>query len=167
MTTDPRERLRRIDPAPVDAEPPSGAIEATAVIHAIERRTGMDTRDTSGKQETPPSVTQQIEPSPSPKETERLTKETGKRRRSGALVGAAAFAVVVIVAGGIAFIASQGDEEKGPTEVSTAPTVGQIAFASNRDGNSEVYVMDADGSNQTRLTDNPALDAYPSWSPVG
>lgn len=25
--------------------------------------------------------------------------------------------------------------------------------------------MNADGSDQTRLTDNPALDALPSWSP--
>src|SRR5690242_14272958 len=28
---------------------------------------------------------------------------------------------------------------------------GRIAFSSNRDGNSDIYVMDADGSNQHRL----------------
>ena len=28
----------------------------------------------------------------------------------------------------------------------------------------QVYVMDADGSGRTRLTDNPAADASPSWS---
>ena len=27
--------------------------------------------------------------------------------------------------------------------------------------------MDADGSNQTRLTNNPASDAQPAWSPDG
>ncbi len=27
--------------------------------------------------------------------------------------------------------------------------------------------MDADGSNQTRLTNNPSLDAFPVWSPDG
>jgi Tol biopolymer transport system component len=43
----------------------------------------------------------------------------------------------------------------------------KIAFASDRDGNYEVYVMDADGSNQTRLTSNSAYDSYPSWSPDG
>ena len=32
--------------------------------------------------------------------------------------------------------------------------------------NFEVYVMNADGSGQTRLTDNPAEDAFPSWSPA-
>jgi Tol biopolymer transport system component len=33
-----------------------------------------------------------------------------------------------------------------------------------RDGNPEVYVMNADGSNQRRVTNHPALDALPSWS---
>jgi hypothetical protein len=44
---------------------------------------------------------------------------------------------------------------------------GKIAFVSDRDGNKEIYVMDADGSNQTRLTDSPAEDSGPAWSPDG
>jgi len=36
---------------------------------------------------------------------------------------------------------------------------------SYRDGNAEVYVMNADGSGQTRLTDDPGLDLEPAWSP--
>jgi len=32
------------------------------------------------------------------------------------------------------------------------PDGSKIAFGSNRDGNFEIYVMDADGSHQTRLT---------------
>ena len=43
----------------------------------------------------------------------------------------------------------------------------QIAFVSDRDGNTEIYVMDADGGNLRRLTDNPAIDWDPSWSPDG
>ena len=52
----------------------------------------------------------------------------------------------------------------------------QIVFVSNRDGHpgripgwftSEIYVMDADGGNQRRLTNNPARDYAPSWSPDG
>ena len=31
----------------------------------------------------------------------------------------------------------------------------------------KVYVMNADGSNQTRLTKDPAVDREPSWSPDG
>src|SRR5436309_2843912 len=44
---------------------------------------------------------------------------------------------------------------------------GKIVFASDRDGNNEIYVMDADGSHQTRLTNNPADDILPAWSPDG
>ena len=44
---------------------------------------------------------------------------------------------------------------------------GQIAFSSHRDGNSEIYVMDADGGNLRRLTNNPTGDGNPSWSPDG
>jgi|SRR5215207_7168935 len=43
----------------------------------------------------------------------------------------------------------------------------KIAFASERDGNGEIYVMDPDGSNQTRLTNNSVTDAFPSFSPDG
>jgi len=50
-----------------------------------------------------------------------------------------------------------------------APQQAQIAFYSDRDENwiSEIYVMDADGNNQRRLTNNPADDMCPSWSPDG
>jgi TolB protein len=41
----------------------------------------------------------------------------------------------------------------------------RIAFSSNRDGNWEVHVMNADGSKQTNLTNNAARDEYPTWSP--
>ena len=44
---------------------------------------------------------------------------------------------------------------------------GRIAFTSNRDGNDEIYVMNADGTGVTRLTDNPASDQQPAWSPDG
>ena len=43
----------------------------------------------------------------------------------------------------------------------------QIAFASQRDGNHEIYVMDADGGNQRNLTNDLHLDWDPSWSPDG
>ena len=37
----------------------------------------------------------------------------------------------------------------------------------SRDGNDEVYVMNADGSNQTNLSNNPAADIIPDWSSDG
>jgi WD40-like Beta Propeller Repeat len=42
-----------------------------------------------------------------------------------------------------------------------------IAFTSYRDGNAEIYTMKADGSAQTNLTNNPASDGDPEWSPDG
>jgi len=48
-----------------------------------------------------------------------------------------------------------------------APQKAQIAFCSERDGNGEIYVMDIDGKNQRNITNNPAKDDYPSWSPNG
>ncbi len=43
----------------------------------------------------------------------------------------------------------------------------RLAFASIRDGNSEIYLINGDGTNVTRLTNNPADDFYASWSPDG
>jgi Tol biopolymer transport system component len=50
---------------------------------------------------------------------------------------------------------------------SWSPDGGKIAFESDRDGNHEIYVMNADGSSVTRLTNNNASDESPSWSPDG
>ena len=42
-----------------------------------------------------------------------------------------------------------------------------IAFASDREGDSQIYVMNADGSGQRRLTRNATTDTEPAWSPDG
>ena len=44
---------------------------------------------------------------------------------------------------------------------------GKIAFTSERDGNPEIYVMNADGTGQTRLTNHSGTDDDASWSPDG
>ncbi len=44
---------------------------------------------------------------------------------------------------------------------------GKIAFVSDRNGNREIYSMDPDATNQTRLTINSANDEFPDWSPDG
>jgi hypothetical protein len=43
----------------------------------------------------------------------------------------------------------------------------RIAFMSNRDGPLEIYVMNANGSGQTNLTNNGVQDLAPAWSPDG
>ncbi|MDX6695754.1 MAG: TolB protein [Blastocatellia bacterium] len=54
-------------------------------------------------------------------------------------------------------------------EPAWSPDGSKIAFTSRRDGNFnlDIYVMNADGSSQTRLTTNAAEDRDPTWSPDG
>lgn len=44
---------------------------------------------------------------------------------------------------------------------------GVLSFLTTRDGNFEVYTMNADGTNATNLTNHSALDFWSSWSPDG
>jgi Tol biopolymer transport system component len=44
---------------------------------------------------------------------------------------------------------------------------GMIAFVTARDGNAEIYTVHVDGTNLTRLTNDPASDDQPAWSPDG
>ena len=48
-----------------------------------------------------------------------------------------------------------------------APTTGKIVFTSTRDGNSEIYIMNPDGSDQINLSRDNADDSDPVWSPDG
>ena len=43
----------------------------------------------------------------------------------------------------------------------------RLSFVSRRDGNAEVYVINADGSGQRNLTRNAKWDQCPAWSPDG
>src|SRR5262249_3205389 len=52
-------------------------------------------------------------------------------------------------------------------EPAFSPDGTKIAFNSYRDGNYEIYVMNSDGTNQTRLTSDAAKDWYPTWSSDG
>ena len=53
------------------------------------------------------------------------------------------------------------------SEPAWSPDGAKIAFISERDGNFEIYVMNANGSGQTNLTNNAAYDSQPAWSPDG
>jgi len=48
-----------------------------------------------------------------------------------------------------------------------SPDGTKLAFASERSGNAEIYVMNLDGSGLTQLTNDPAPDIMPTWSPDG
>ena len=52
------------------------------------------------------------------------------------------------------------DQDMEPT---WSPDGKKIAWSSSRDGNFEIYSMDANGENQIRLTDDPNDDRNPAW----
>jgi Tol biopolymer transport system component len=54
-----------------------------------------------------------------------------------------------------------------PQPPSNSPSNRLIAFASDQNGNFDIYTIRADGSGLTNITNNPAMDANPIWSPDG
>src|SRR6266852_1883301 len=48
-----------------------------------------------------------------------------------------------------------------------SPDGSRIAFVSQRDGNAEIYIMNADGTGSTRVTNDPQSDGRPSFTPDG
>jgi TolB protein len=50
---------------------------------------------------------------------------------------------------------------------SYSPDGTQITFESDRGGSQQVYVMNADGSNQHRISFGPGKNGTPVWSPRG
>jgi TolB protein len=66
----------------------------------------------------------------------------------------------------------QGGTWSGTAEQCPSPQPGfagtsKIAFISRRDGNAELYIMNADGTGVARLTQTAADEDWPAWSPDG
>src|SRR5688572_22394463 len=91
----------------------------------------------------------------------------GTRRGRGAWPFVAAGAAVIAVAllAAKLLVSTQVNWKDGSPAWS--PDGARIAFYSERDGNAEIYVMKADGSGVTRLTNTSADEGYPAWSPDG
>jgi dipeptidyl aminopeptidase/acylaminoacyl peptidase len=70
-------------------------------------------------------------------------------------------AVALVVSVAIAAIAT------GEARAAFPGANGKIVFETNRDGNEEIYTMNADGTNRVDLTRNPADDTDPRWSSDG
>ena len=93
------------------------------------------------------------------------------------LVAVVSFAAVLLVAAACGDGKSDSVPEPrgttpladGATPVPDTSAMGKIAFASDRDGDFEIYVMNADGSDQINLTSSPGDDGSRgfAWSPDG
>lgn len=55
----------------------------------------------------------------------------------------------------------------GCSGIGSTQTGNRLAFERKEDDNSDVYVMNPDGTELTRLTDDPGWDGTPAWSPDG
>src|SRR6188508_387922 len=100
----------------------------------------------------------------------------GRRRRVGVndapasrrtWLYAAIAAVVSLAAIAVLLFWQRTPREWKDGSPSWSPDGRRIAFYSDRDGNAEIYVMNADGSGVRRLTNTKADEGYPSWSPDG
>jgi dipeptidyl aminopeptidase/acylaminoacyl peptidase len=106
-----------------------------------------------------------------------------KNTRSARQVTALALTLAVVAWGLVQAAQSQQKSTRAPAKNSAArpqdpknskvdevheddPT-GRIAFASDRSGNFEIYVMNPDGGGLVQVTNHPAEDLNPTWSPDG
>jgi Tol biopolymer transport system component len=60
------------------------------------------------------------------------------------------------------------DQAGWNTSASFSPSGGQVVFMSNREGDSEIFLLDLEGSaGLVQLTDTPGYDNTPRFSPDG
>ena len=87
-------------------------------------------------------------------------------RKPAAGVSIKSLVAVVALAALVLLLASAcgGGGKPAATPEPGAPSTGKIAFTSFRDLKDEIYVMNADGSVVTRVTNNNAFQ--PAWSPM-
>jgi Tol biopolymer transport system component len=55
----------------------------------------------------------------------------------------------------------------GPIALKLRVLRDKIAFARNTGGNWDIWTISSTGANANRITDSPATDVYPTWSPDG
>jgi WD40 repeat protein len=114
---------------------------------------------------------------PSQKVFEHVTTKAGKipmanRISSGVKLLAGAMTLIIL---GIAinFVVSRLESTSAVTNATETvdhtalPSDRLLAFASEQNGNVDIYTMRADGSEMRNITNNPAIDVYPFWSPDG
>ena len=68
----------------------------------------------------------------------------------------------------LAATAQTGQRAKRHASLPVATRDGKrIVFSSDREGRSQIYTMNADGTDERRVTDSPNYDFGPDWSPDG
>lgn len=84
-----------------------------------------------------------------------------------------AFSIPTATGQQLASVNNQGKDRKDLTQTGInnwpafSPDGKKIVYSSSRDGDFELFVMNADGSEPKRLTTSEGMDIRPSWSPDG
>lgn len=73
----------------------------------------------------------------------------------------------LLVSVALTLLLSAACDDDSPTKPRNLPAHGRIVFMSSRDGPFEIFLMNADGSDQTKLTNLPVWNDAPVWSPDG
>jgi serine/threonine protein kinase len=110
-------------------------------------------RPVSGPVLEPLAIPVPVEKAPLVKPKKRFVLRTG---------GLMTLGLLLLLLSGMSTVGSANN-----TAPAWSPDGTRIAFVSDRSGTREIYVMNADGSNLQRLTDNAAEIWNPVWSPNG
>lgn len=73
----------------------------------------------------------------------------------------------LFLAAGMVLVLAPPYPARASSRTAQSPSGGQIAFASTRDGDAEIFLMDANGSNMRQITFNHDDDHSPDWAPDG
>ena len=94
-----------------------------------------------------------------------------RRRDRGMIVVGVIAGIIALTTIGFAVIGVVGLNFGPDPEGDSAPTWSadstKVAFSSDESGDSDIYVMNADGSERVNLTQRDAKDIDPTWSPDG
>src|SRR5438132_9308915 len=92
-----------------------------------------------------------------------MSTKVGKKQ--SAIAAAVTISYMILASSSVVFLDMGLQQAFGGTFPGTN---GKIAFDSDRTGTEQIFVMNADGSGQTNLSNNFKIDNFaPSWSPDG
>ena len=91
----------------------------------------------------------------------------GHGRNRGALAAGCALTLLLTVAPAPVSASRSVADARSVASKAFPGENGRIAFVSDRNGQFDIYAMDPDGGNVTRLTNTPDREDFPVWSPGG
>src|SRR2546430_4906129 len=84
-------------------------------------------------------------------------------RKQSAIAAAVTISYMILASSSLVFLDMGSQQAFGGTFPGAN---GKIAFDSARTGTPQIFVMNADGSGQTNLSNNAFLDEIPNWGPL-